>query len=283
MHLLITGAAGRLGSLIAEREAARGHQVTGVDLPVLDITNFEATRTFILRNRPDLIIHAAAWTDVDGCARDPERALRVNGYGTQHVALAAAEAGAELLYVSTNEVFDGQRGEPYHEYDVPSPANPYAYSKWVGEQAVRQSAQRHYVVRTSWLFAHGGRNFVQSILGAAANGKALRVVTDEVANPTYTNDLAEAISALIATGRYGTYHLVNTGFCSRYEFARAVLDCAGYASLPVQPITSREWPRPSTPPPYSPLINSAGPLAGVTLRPWQEALTAFLEREGLLA
>ena len=283
MHLLITGAAGRLGSLIAEREAARGHQVTGVDLPVLDITNFEATRTFILRNRPDLIIHAAAWTDVDGCARDPERALRVNGYGTQHVALAAAEAGAELLYVSTNEVFDGQRGEPYHEYDVPSPANPYAYSKWVGEQAVRQSAQRHYVVRTSWLFAHGGRNFVQSILGAAANGKALRVVTDEVANPTYTNDLAEAISALIATGRYGTYHLVNTGFCSRYEFARAVLDCAGYASLPVQPITSREWPRPSTPPPYSPLINSAGPLAGVTLRPWQEALTAFLEHEGLLA
>ena len=282
MHILITGAKDRLGSLLAERERARGHGVTGIDRDELDVTDFAATRSFITQHAPDIVLHAAAWTDVDGCAREPERALVINGYGAQHVALAAAEVGAPVLYVSTNEVFDGQSGRPYYEYDAPFPINAYAASKWAGEQAILHHAPRHYIVRTSWLFAHGGRNFLHSILAAAAAGKHLRVVTDEVANPTYTDDLADAIAALAESGRFGTYHLVNQGACSRFELARFALDCAGYSAVPIQPIRSNEWPRPSTPPPYTPLVNSAGPLVGITLRPWQEAVQAFLEREGLL-
>ena len=282
MHILITGAKGRLGSLLAERELARGHRVTGIDRDELDVTDFAATHAFIAHHAPNIVLHAAAWTDVDGCAREPERALVVNAYGTQHVALAAAEVGAPVLYVSTNEVFDGQSGRPYYEYDAPFPINAYAASKWAGEQAILHHAPRHYIVRTSWLFAHGGRNFLHSILAAAAAGKHLRVVTDEVANPTYTDDLADAIAALAESGRFGTYHLVNQGACSRFELARFALDCAGYSAVPIQPIRSNEWPRPSTPPPYTPLVNSAGPLVGITLRPWQEAVQAFLAHEGLL-
>lgn len=282
MQILITGAKGRLGGLLVERIGQRGHQVSGADLDALDVADFAAVRRFVAAHRPDAIIHAAAWTDVDGCARDPERAVLINGFGAQHVALAAAETGAAVLYVSTNEVFDGLSGTAYREYDVPNPANPYGYSKWVGEQAVQRHAPRHYIVRTAWLFAHGGKNFAQAILGAAGEGKPLRVVTDEIANPTYNDDLADAIAALVETERFGTYHFVNHGACSRFDFARHVLDRAGFARTPIEPIRSRDWPRPSAPPPNSALANRAGPLVGITLRPWQEAVDAFLTREGLL-
>lgn len=280
MRILITGAQGRLGSLLVERAAAAGHDVTGIDVAELDVADYAATRAFVAAHRPELIIHPAAWTDVDGCARDPERAILVNGYGAQHVALAAAETGAALLYISSNEVFDGLSGAPYREYDPPHPANPYGYSKWVGEQAVMRHAPRHYVVRIAWLFAHGGKSFPQSILSAAEAGKSLRVVNDEIANPTYSEDLADAITALMDTGRYGIYHLTNQGACSRYEFARYLLDRAGYAQTPVEAITSGEWQRASSPPPHTPLVNSAGAMIGITLRPWQEAADAWLAREG---
>lgn len=231
MKIFITGAAGRLGSKLSALLAGK-HEVTGYDLPELDIADFNAVREKLLPAQPDVVLHPAAWIDVDGCAREPERAVRINGLGAQNVALAAAEVGAAMLYVSSNEVFDGKLNRPYLEYDRCAPVNPYGYSKWVGEQAVAQVNPCHYIVRTSWLFAHGGRNFIQAILGAAQAGKPLRIVTDEVANPTYNDDLAEAIVALIQTRRYGTYHLVNEGSVSRYEFARYALDRAGYADTP---------------------------------------------------
>jgi dTDP-4-dehydrorhamnose reductase len=198
------------------------------------------------------------------------------------VGLAAAHVGAAVLYVSSNEVFEGKSGRPYREYDLTNPTNPYAYSKWVGERAILNINPKHYIVRTSWLFAHGGKNFIQSILSAAQAGKRLRVVTDEVANPTYNDDLAEAITRLIATERYGIYHLVNEGACSRWTFARYALDKAGFADTPVEQIMSREWPRTSVPPAYSSLSNLAARQLSITLRPWQEAVDAFLEKEELL-
>jgi len=279
MRILVTGAAGRLGSRLAEMLTTR-HEVTGIDIAELDITDFAATRAFVADLKPELVIHPAAWTDVDGCAREPEKAIVVNGFGAQHMAIAAAEVSAAILYVSSNEVFDGRLNRPYREYDVTNPTNPYAYSKWVGEQAVMRVNPRHYLVRTAWLFAHGGKNFIQTILGAAKAGKPLRVVANEVANPTCNDDLAEAIAALIETGRYGIYHLTNEGACSRYDFARYALDHAGYPNTPLQRITSHEWPRPSTPPVYTPLDNLAGKLIGIRLRPWQQAVDAFLKREG---
>lgn len=286
MKIVITGAAGRLGRRLVELLAPE-HEVTGTasgsdDFPRLDVTDFAAARALIGEVKPHIVLHTAAWTDVDGCARDPQRAVQVNGFGAQNIALAAAEAGAAVLYVSSNEVFDGRLSRPYREYDPTHPINPYGYSKWVGEQAILHLNPRHYIVRTSWLFAHGGKNFIQSILAAAQAGKPLRVVTNEIANPTYTDDLAEGIARLIQTGRYGIYHLVNEGWCSRYDFARYTLDHAGYGSTPIVRISAAEWPRPSTPPEFSPLENWAARSLGIALRPWREAVTAFLAREGLL-
>ena len=280
MRVLITGAAGRLGECLIEVLQGR-HKVIPVTRDDFDVKDFAATCAFIREQKPDVVLHPAAWTDVDGCAREPERAIRVNGFGAQHVSLAAAAVGAAVLYVSTNEVFYGQLNRPYLEYDHPNPHNSYGYSKLVGERAVTATNPQHYIVRTSWLFAHGGKNFIQTILNAAQAKKDLRIVTDEVANPTYNNDLADAIAALIETGRYGTYHLVNEGACSRYTFARYILDSAGLEDVAIQPISSSEWPRASSPPSYTALTNLAGAMVGITLRPWEEAVDAFLTREGI--
>lgn len=280
MRILVTGAAGRLGGRLVEVLADK-YDVRGVDLVDADLTDFEATRALVHDYAPDIVLHPAAWTDVDGCALDPQKAITVNGFGTQHLAIATAELGTAMLYVSSNEVFDGSKTTPYHEYDTTNPANPYGYSKVVGERAVLTLNPRHYIVRSAWLFAHGGKNFIQAILNAAESGKRLRIVTDEVANPTYNNDLADAIAQLIETGRFGIYHLTNSGACSRYTFARYALARAGYGDVPVEPITSRQWSRSSHPPAYSSLANMAGRLAGVTMRPWQDAVDAFLQVEGL--
>jgi dTDP-4-dehydrorhamnose reductase len=233
--------------------------------------------------KPEIVVLTAAWTDVDACAREPEKAIAINGFGAQNVALTAAASNIPILYVSSNEVFDGHSRRPYREYDVANAINPYGYSKWVGERAVLHLNPRHYIVRTSWLFAHGGKNFIQAVLQRAQAGQPLRVVTNEVANPTYNNDLAQAIIALIQTQRYGIYHLVNSGYCSRYQFARYFLDRAGYAETPIEAISTQQWPRPSTPPVYAALENLAGKEIGITLRPWQEAVDEFLVREGLTA
>jgi dTDP-4-dehydrorhamnose reductase len=282
MRIVVTGANGRLGSVLLEKLKTRGFDVYGFDVDTLDVTDFAATRSRILEIKPDIVLHPAGWTDVDGCARDPEKAILVNGFGAQNVALAAATAGAAILYISSNEVFDGTASRPYREYDVARPTNPYGYSKWVGEQAVMQHNPRHYIVRTAWLFAHGGKNFIQTILNAAAAGKPLRVVVNEIANPTYNDDLADAIIALTNTERFGIYHFVNEGACSRYHFARYALDHAGYADTSIEPISASEWSRPSMPPVYSAMTNLAGASIGIRLRPWQQAVDAFLQREQLL-
>lgn len=283
MRVLITGASGRLGGSLNTLLTGQGHQTVGVDTSEFDISNFQAVRDYICDYRPDVVINPAAWTDVDGCAREPEKAIQINGFGAQNVALAAAQVGAAVVQISSNEVFDGNGSRPYYEYDATGATNPYGYSKLVGERAVVGVNPRHYIVRTAWLFAHGGKNFIQAVLNAAKAGKPLRVVTDEVANPTYTDDLAGAVAALIQTERYGVYHFVNEGACSRYAFARYALNQAGYADTPVQGISRHEWPRLSTPPRYCGLANLAGKQVGITLRHWQKAVDAFLEKEGLLS
>ena len=287
MRILVTGAAGNLGKRLLKDLAEAGHEALGADIvgddvERLDICDFAATQALVRRLEPDLVIHAAAWTDVDGCARDPERALAINGFGSQHVALAAAATGSAIVYVSSNEVFSGRDRRPLDEFARPAPCNPYGYSKLAGEVAVAAHNPRHYIVRSAWLFAHGGRNFVQAILGAARAGRQLRVVSNEVANPTYTNDLSEAIVRLVASERFGTYHFVNEGACSRLQFARYVLDRAGFADTAIQAISSHQWPRPGSPPEYAALANHAGRMPGITLRPWREAVDAFLRCEGLL-
>ena len=283
MRILLTGAAGNLGTQLREKLAV-AHDVIAIDIVGkvshrLDITDYSETRKLIAEIAPDIVIHPAAWTDVNGCALDPRKALLVNGVGTSHLAAITSRQSIPILYVSTNEVFDGESGRPYSEYDQPNPINAYGYSKWYGERAIAQVNPLHYIVRSSWLFAHGGRNFIQAILDTARSGKQLRVVTNEVANPTYTNDLAAAIVRLVESGRYGIYHLVNEGFVSRWGFARFVLDSAGFTDTAIERISRHEWQRPSLPPEYTSLENIAAANIGIALRPWQEAVSAFLDRE----
>jgi len=283
MKILLTGAAGSLGSLLVARLRDR-HEVADADIVGavshdLDISDYEACRQLVANICPDIVLHPAAWTDVNGCALDPAKALRINGLGTGNLAAVAAQRGIPILYVSTNEVFDGTLNRAYSEIDQPNPINAYGYSKWYGERAVAAVNPRHYIVRSAWLFSHGGRNFLQAILGAARAGKPLRVVTNEVANPTYTNDLAAAIDRLIETERFGNYHLVNEGAVSRWQLARYALDEAGFAGTPVERISRHEWSRPSLPPEYTALANHAGASIGIRLRPWQDALRAFLDAE----
>jgi len=274
MRMVLTGHKGQLGRALLPLLV--GHEVAGVDLPEYDITDRGALRAAIRDFRPDLILHPAAMTDVEGCARDPDLAYRVNGMGTQNVALAAAEVRAEMLYVSTNEVFDGQATEPYHEWAPRNPINAYGRSKLAGEWYVQSLLTRFYIVRTAWLYAPGGRNFPHRILQLADERGSLKVVADEVGNPTYVVDLARAIAALIETHAYGVYHAVNAGAASRYDFAREILRLSGRESIPVEPLALAEFQRASTPPAYAPLANNAAAALGITFRPWQAALAEFL-------
>ena len=279
MKFFITGAQGNVGSRLSHELVAQGHDVIGVDIADFDITVFETVVARVSAARPDVVIHCAAMTNVDRCAEQPDEALRINALGTQNVAVASQQVGAALCYISTNEVFDGERGTPYREYDTPRPINPYGYSKWAGEQMVRDLAPRHFIVRISWLFAHTGKNFLQKMVSQAAENRPLAVVTDEVACPTYAEDLVPALVRLVQTGRYGIYHLANEGAASRYDFARHILSCYGFKDYPITPIISAQYPRPSRPPTYSALTNFMAAQMGIRLRPWREAVAAYAERE----
>ncbi len=273
MRIFITGHKGQLGRALQARLS--DHTLEGGDLPEWDMTDAEATLESLRAFRPDVVIHAAALTAVDYCADHPLEAVHVNGVGTYNVALACQEVDALLVAISTNEVFDGQSDRPYQEYDRRNPVNPYGYSKFVAEQVIERFAPRYMIVRTAWLYAPGGTNFIHKIIARARSGEPLRVVTDEVGSPTYALDLADGLARLIATGRPGIYHLTNAGACSRYEFARAILRLAGI-DMPVEPITSDAFERASTPPPYAPLANVFAAAAGVVMRPWEEALADYI-------
>jgi dTDP-4-dehydrorhamnose reductase len=281
MRVYITGCKGQLGQAL--EKALATDYVSGCDLPELDITDPDAIATAVDDFKPDVVIHTAAWTDVDGCARDPDAAYRANALGTRNVALACARSGAAMVYVSTNEVFDGAATEPYREWDPVGPINPYARSKAAGEWFVHHLLTRFFTVRTAWLFSVGGTNFPHRILRMSAAAAAdpegaepLRVVADEVGNPTYAPDLASAIVEVSTSGAYGVYHLTNSGECSRYDFAREITRLAGRDNVPIQRITLDEFERDSRPPKYAPLANTAAAALGVSLRPWQDALADFV-------
>jgi dTDP-4-dehydrorhamnose reductase len=250
--------------------------VTGLTREHGDLAVAEQAREALLVTSPQVVIHCAACTDVDGCTRDPDRAWADNATATRNVAQAAAEIGALVLYLSTDYVFDGTKGAPYLEGDEPNPLNVYGESKLAGEEAIRELTE-HVIVRTQWLYGPGGGNFVASILRAAAAGRDLRVVEDEVGRPTYAPDLADGIWRLLASGARGIFHLAGQGSCSRYELARAALDEAGMSETPVGRMLSADWDSPTVRPLDTRLGDSRLAEAGVApLRPWREALREYL-------
>jgi dTDP-4-dehydrorhamnose reductase len=269
-----------LGSDLCET-LTHDHDLRGVDIEDFDIADATATRVAVTDWRPGMVVHCAAWTDVDGCERDPERAFVHNARGAWNVASACAEVHASMVYISTDFVFDGERREPYTEFDQPNPLSVYGASKLAGELAVRSLLPTHYVVRTAWLFGKRGRSFVRTILEAAEKRKELRVVADQLGSPTYTRDLAKAISDLIVSGRLlpGVYHLANSGVCSWAELATEALRLAGRHAR-VVPIPAAEWPSPTRRPAYSALCSRWLELQGLPpLRPWQEALARFVRED----
>lgn len=275
MRILVTGADGQLGTELVRSLAAQGEVVPST-LADLDVTE-AACAGRVAALAPDWVVHAAAATDVDRCEREPDWAMAVNAEGTRRVAEGCRQAGAGLVYLSTDYVFDGRTNIPYVESDAPSPLNTYGRSKLEGERAVQAVAPHGAIVRTAWLYGIHGKNFVKTILARAAAGTPLRVVDDQVGSPTYASDLAEAIALLLSRRLTGTFHVTNAGACSWYEFTQAILRLGGFAAGVVRRMTSEELSRPARRPAYSVLANAAWREAGLPpLRPWPEALAAML-------
>jgi dTDP-4-dehydrorhamnose reductase len=258
------------------------HEIVPVDLPEVDITRPGALAACIRDSQPDVVIHAAAFTAVDECERQPELAFRVNSEGTRHVAWAARQAGLPLLYLSTDYVFDGEKPTPYVEGDAPHPLSVYGRSKLEGERHVEELLQAYWIVRTSWLFGPCGKNFVSTILDRARAGTALRVVNDQIGAPTYTMHLAAALEEIITRGEYGLYHATNQGACSWFEFARTILREAGMDESRVAPIPTSASGRPAPRPRNSRLAATHLEQQRLPLPPpWQEGLRCYLLREGV--
>jgi len=285
MIILLAGAGGQLGRDL--QPALRGARLHPFDHRQLDIADARAVNAAADRIRPDWIINAAAFNDVDGAERAPEQAFAVNAAGAGNLAEAAARVGAAILHVSTDYVFDGSKGSPYTEQDRPNPLSVYGRSKYEGEQRVLASGAAACVVRTAWLYGWQGKNFVKAILAAAERGGPIRVVADQVGSPTATRDLAEAIAGLILAptptlphkrGREteGLFHVVNAGACSRFEFAQAIVG----GRVEVQPITTAEAGRVARRPAYSALTSTRWPATGLSaLSSWQVALERFLSEK----
>lgn len=282
MRIVVTGANGQLGKAVVARfHAQQQHQIIPLGHADIELAHPQ-TAEMIVHLRPAVIIHAAAMTNVDGCARDPDAAYRINALGTRWVAQAARSCNARMVAISTNEVFDGMATMPYGEYDVANPINPYARSKFAGEQAARELLDRLYVVRVAWLFG-GERNFVRTVLRLAGEHTHIRMVHDEFGSPTHAGDVATALLQLLESDAFGTYHLVNTGVCSRLELAQATLDAAGITGVTLEPIALADYPRPGRVPRYTPLANYVGAAMGITLRPWQDAVheAVLTQQQGL--
>jgi dTDP-4-dehydrorhamnose reductase len=271
MRILLTGAAGQLGRQILARN--QGHAITPLTHRDLDIANLAGVREAVRAHRPDLVLNAAAFNDVDRAESDPDPAFLGNSLGPRNLALAAAGAGAPILHVSTDYVFDGRKSTPYHEYDRPAPLSTYARSKFAGEVAVRELNPRHYIVRTAWVYEAMGNNFPKTLYFLSLKHKEVKVVSDVKGSPTSAAHLARAILTLIETGAFGTYHLAGAGEgASWFDLATCFFRELHMDTL-VLPVASSEFPRPAPRPPYSVLRTIQQPR--ILLPPWQEGIAEF--------
>jgi dTDP-4-dehydrorhamnose reductase len=267
VRLLVTGAAGQLGREVLAVATAAGDDVVGADHAALDVTDRDAVLGAITTWRPDAVIHTAAWTAVDACESDPERALRANGLAVRWVVEACDRAGAHLVHVSTDYVFDGTRATPYREWDATNPQSVYGASKLAGEREAAVLGAAATVVRTSWLSGGEGPNIVRTILRLAGERDELAFVDDQRGHPTFAGDLAPMLRRLALDRRSGVHHVTNQGAVSWFEFAREVLAAAGRDPQVVRPIATGDLdpPRPAPRPANSVLDNAVLRAAGLAL------------------
>jgi dTDP-4-dehydrorhamnose reductase len=269
MRVLITGANGQLGQdlVVAFQEPGRRDEVVAADRARIDLGDRDAVLQAVTQVRPDVIVHAGAWTAVDACEGDPDRAYRVNALGTRHLAEGARLAGARVVYVSTDYVFDGRASGPYREWDEPNPLSVYGRSKLAGERELRSLVPDATIVRTSWLCSVHGTNMVKTILRLAAERTELAFVDDQRGCPTFTEDLAAMIVRLTRARLPGLFHVTNQGATTWYQFARDVVAATGRDPSMVRAIITSELepPRPAPRPANSVLDNAALRLTGLEL------------------
>jgi len=291
--ILVTGAGGLLGHALGPRLARSapapeallltdfraGPGPAGLALRALDVTDAQAVARTVGALVPRTVFHLAAWTDVDAAERRPDEVMRLNVEAAERVARAAADCGALVVHMSTDFIFDGTKTEPYVEEDPPSPLSAYARSKAESEPRVRAAAPgSHLIVRTAWLYGDGGPNFVETILTAARAGERLRVVQDQVGCPTWSEDLARALVAMVEAGLRGTYHACGRGAVSRWQFAQEIVRAAGL-DVPVEPITSCERPREARRPARAVLSTEKLRCAiGLEFPDWRESVWAYVAR-----
>ncbi len=276
MKVLVTGSGGQLGQEFVEIMPGLNHDVVGLTRKELDITDRDLVGNALEEHAPDLLINAAAYTNVDGCETETELAYGVNALGPRNLAQLCEARGCELLHVSTNYVFDGYDERPYEPLDRPNPISAYGRTKLAGEEYVRDLTNRWYVVRSAGVYGRG-HNFVKTMLRVAAERDEIKVKADEYISPTYALDLAERIIQIVESGEYGLYHLTNSGSCSWYEFTREIFRLTG-TEVEVVPIPGSEYPLPAARPANGVLSALGSP----ELRHWRDALEEYLSREKLI-
>lgn len=277
MKILVTGIRGQLGWDVMKVLKARNIEAVGVNSDDMDITDRESVDRVFAREMPDAVIHCAAWTAVDA-AEDEEAACRaVNVDGTAHIAEACRRTGAVMMYFSTDYVFNGEGETPWKPDDPTGPVSVYGQSKLDGENAVRRILpDRHFIIRLQWVYGINGKNFVKTMLRLSETHSRLTVVCDQIGGPSYTPDLARLACDMIVTDRFGTYHAANTGFCSWYEFAKAIFAEAG-KEVEVVPVSSDQYPAKAKRPHNSRLDTSKLTENGFDQLPsWQDALHRFI-------
>lgn len=287
--IAIIGANGQLGSdLVRVFRDTRDYEVVALSHDHIEVTDPRSIETALYGVRSDVIVNCAAFVRVDECEDRPEEAFRVNAIGALNLARISARLGTVCVYVSTDYVFDGAKGAPYTEEDSPFPLNVYGASKLAGEYFVRAQCPKHFVVRTAGLYGKAGSsgkqgNFVETVINIAKSRKPIRIVDDQVLTPTYTKDLAERIQELVETDAYGTYHMTSSGSCSWYDFGKKIFELVGL-NPNFEPTSTVAFGAKARRPAYSVLACKKLTHLGLNdLRPWPEALEAYLQERGLLA
>jgi len=278
MNILVLGSNGMLGSDLVSRLGST-YEVTGKDIDDFDITSTGDCHELIAESHADIVINAAAYTNVDGCEDHEEECFAVNAEGVKNVARACRTLGSKLIHFSTDYVFDGSKRTSYAEDDPFNPLNAYGRSKLQGEQYLRECSDNYILIRTAWLYGKNGKNFVDTIIARAKIDKSLKVVDDQIGSPTYTVDLAAAVEHLIYGNHRGTFHVTNRGHCSWYEFAKKIIAYSGLSDIDIEPVSTERFPRKAQRPHYSVLsCKKFSEITKKAMRFWQVALKDYLNR-----
>lgn len=280
MKIIVTGAKGQLGTDVTAQLEKCGHTVAAADIAELDITHSYAVEAFFEKEKPDAVIHCAAYTNVDGAETDRELCKKINCDGTENIAKACGKHNAKLLYTSTDYVFDGKGTEAFETDAKTAPCNYYGETKLMGENAVKENCGKYFIVRISWVFGENGKNFVKTMLRLSKERDEITVVCDQVGSPTYTPDLAKLFCEMIETDKYGIYHATNENYCSWAEYAAEIMRLSG-AKTKIIPVESSEYKTAAVRPTNSRMSKASLDNAGFSRLPaWQNALERFLAELG---